>query len=173
MFVLTHLPLVPHTLQWRHGGHDGVSNHQRLDCLINRLFRWRSKETSKLGVTGLCERNSPVTGEFPAQRASNMENASIWWRQHVCVSESGRHWFRKWLVAYSVPSHYPNQCWDIVNWTPRNILQWNFNLNSNMSIHKCIWKDRLRNGGHFVSASTTHHIGMKLLYMVSKRLTGT
>ena len=31
--------------------------------------RRRSKKTSKLRVTGLCERNSPVTGEFPAQRA--------------------------------------------------------------------------------------------------------
>ena len=39
-----------------------------------------SKKTSKLCVTGLCEENSPVTGEFPAQRATNAENVSIWWR---------------------------------------------------------------------------------------------
>ena len=37
---------------------------------------------SKLRVTGLCEGNSPVTGEFSAQRASNAENVSIWWRHH-------------------------------------------------------------------------------------------
>ena len=30
-----------------------------------------------------------------------------------------------WLVAWSVPSHYLNQCWNIVNWTLRNKLQWN------------------------------------------------
>ena len=42
----------------------------------------RSKKTSKLRVTGLCEGNSPVTGEFPAQRASNAENAPIRWRRH-------------------------------------------------------------------------------------------
>ena len=30
-------------------------------------------KTSKLRVTGLCDGNSPVTGEFPAQRASNAE----------------------------------------------------------------------------------------------------
>ena len=59
------------TLQRRHNEHDGVLNHQRLDCLLNRLFRSRSKKTSKLRITGLCEGNSPVTGEFPAQRASN------------------------------------------------------------------------------------------------------
>ena len=34
---------------------------------INRLFRRRSKKTSKLRVTSLCAGNSPVTGEFPAQ----------------------------------------------------------------------------------------------------------
>ena len=61
---------------------DGVSNHLRLECLPNRLFRRRSNEASKLRVSGLCEGNSPVTKEFPAQRASNAENVSIWWRHH-------------------------------------------------------------------------------------------
>ena len=53
--------------------------------LLNRLFRLRSKKTLKLRVTGLCEGNSPVNGEFPAQRASNSENASVWWRHHATV----------------------------------------------------------------------------------------
>ena len=44
--------------------------------------RRRSKRTSKPRVTGLCEGNSPATGEFPAQSASNAENVSIWWRHH-------------------------------------------------------------------------------------------
>ena len=35
-------------LQWRHNGRDGVSNHQLHDCLLNRLFRRRSKKTPKL-----------------------------------------------------------------------------------------------------------------------------
>ena len=47
------------TLQWRHNDHDGVSNHQPHGCLLNRLFRRRSKKTSKLRVTGLCVGNSP------------------------------------------------------------------------------------------------------------------
>ena len=38
------------------------------------------KKTSKLRVTGLCVGNSPVTGEFPTQKASNAEHISIWWR---------------------------------------------------------------------------------------------
>ena len=51
--------------------------------IVYHLFRHRWKKTSKLRVTGLCEGNSPVTGEFPAQMASNAENASIWWRHHA------------------------------------------------------------------------------------------
>ena len=70
------------TLQWRHNEHDGVSNHQPHDCLLNRLFRHRSKKTSKFRVTGLCEGNSPGTSEFPAWRAGNAENVSIWWRHY-------------------------------------------------------------------------------------------
>ena len=62
------------SLQWRQKGRGGVSNHQRLGYLLNRLFRLMSKKTQKLHVTGLCEGNSPVTGEFPAQRANNAEN---------------------------------------------------------------------------------------------------
>ena len=31
---------------------------------------------------GLCKGNSPVTGEFPAQRASYAENVSLWWHHH-------------------------------------------------------------------------------------------
>ena len=70
-------------LRWRHNDHAGVSNHQPHGCLLNRLFRRKSKITSKLRVTGLCVGNSPGTGEFPAQMASYAENVSIWWRHHA------------------------------------------------------------------------------------------
>ena len=75
-------------LRWRHNGHDGVSNHQPHDCLLNRLFRRRSKKTSKFRVTGHCAGNSPGTGEIPAQMASNAENVSIWWRLHGGLARS-------------------------------------------------------------------------------------
>ena len=70
------------TLQWSHNGRHGVSNHLHLDCLLSRLFRRISKNTSKLRVTGLCDGNPPVTGGYPSQRASNSEFFSIWWRHH-------------------------------------------------------------------------------------------
>ena len=88
------------SLWWRHNGCDSVSNHQPRDCLLNRLFRRRSKKTSKLRVTGLCVGNSPGTGEFPAQMASNAENVSIWWRHHV--SRAG------------ASNDIPHYLWDVI-----------------------------------------------------------
>ena len=52
-------PMGPKSLQWHHNEPDGVSNHQPYDCLLNRVFRCRSKKASKLRVTGLCLGNSP------------------------------------------------------------------------------------------------------------------
>ena len=82
-------------LRWHHNGRDGVSNNQPHHYLLNRLFSHRSKKTSKFRVTGLCAGNSPVTGEFPAQMASNAENVSIWWRHHG-------NWFFSKLVFQSL-----------------------------------------------------------------------
>ena len=44
---------------------------------IDSLLRHRIKKI-KLSVTDICEGNSPVTGEFPAQRVNNTENVCIW-----------------------------------------------------------------------------------------------
>ena len=41
--------------------------------------------------------NSPVTDEFPTQRASNAENVSMWWRHHVTHMH---HWTSWYLLLY-------------------------------------------------------------------------
>ena len=74
--------MILYSLQWRHNERDGVSNHQPHNYLLNRLFTRRSKQTSRLCVTGRCVGNSPVTGDFPTQMASNAKNVSIWWHHH-------------------------------------------------------------------------------------------
>ena len=48
----THITVMSYWARWQ-------SNHRRLDCLLSRLFRRRSKKTSKLRITGLCEENPP------------------------------------------------------------------------------------------------------------------
>ena len=67
----------------------------RLKSPASRLFtqpfiRAQIKENIKARVTGLCAGNSPRTGEFPAQMASNAEYVSIWWRHHG----ASHHWCR-------------------------------------------------------------------------------
>ena len=58
-------PFSINLLRWRHNRCDSVSNHQPHHCLLKRLFRRRSKKTSKLRVTGLCAGTSPVACEPP------------------------------------------------------------------------------------------------------------
>ena len=92
------------SLQWRHIGRDGVSNHQPHHCLLNRLFRRRSKKTSKVRATGLCAGNSPagnspVTGEFPAQRASNQVTRKMFPFDDVIKCEEKCIWVYKVLLT--------------------------------------------------------------------------
>ena len=89
-------------LQWRHNRQDDVSKYRPHDCLLNRLFKRRSKKASKLRATGLCAGNSPGTGEFPAQRASNAENVSIWWRHHGLRQ-------KRYVLTKQLPGLYPVQ----------------------------------------------------------------
>ena len=62
-----------------------------------------------------CEGNSPVTGEFPAQRASNAENVSIWWRHHA-----GRLFNAQIKENTKAPRHLP-MCGEFTGdrWIPR------------------------------------------------------
>ena len=87
-----------------------VSIHQPHQCLLNHLFGRRSQKTPKLRVTGLCAGNSPGTGEFPAQMASNAENVSIWWRHHVNHINKGAlrdvsHLIKQSLASEQETSH--------------------------------------------------------------------
>ena len=108
-------------LHWRHNGRDSVSNHQPHDCLLNRLFRRRSKNTSQLRVTGHCVGNSPVTGEFPAQMASNVGNVSIWWRHHA-ILPSGK---RKCVIpAISTETEKSSYWRPSSHWLHRRLSEW-------------------------------------------------
>ena len=45
------------------------------------VYSWKPR------VVDLCAGNSPGTGEFPAQMASNAENVSISWRHHSLLAQ--------------------------------------------------------------------------------------
>ena len=84
-------------------------------CLPNHLFRHRSKKTSMLHITGLCEGNSPLTGEFTAPRANNAEHVSIWWRHHAACTVIS---LKERLVVYHL----------LVSWTAVNLYMSYVNL---------------------------------------------
>ena len=51
--------------------------------LFGLYFILLKKMETLSALLALCARNSLVTSEVPAQRASNAENVSIWWRHHA------------------------------------------------------------------------------------------
>ena len=69
---------------------------------------------------------------------------------YICICKLHHHWFREWLVAYSVLSHYLNQNLSIVNWSLGNKFQWNFVKISKISFKKITLKML---SAKFVSAS--------------------
>ena len=72
------------------------------------------RKTSKLRVTGLCAGNSPVTGEFPAQMASNAENVSIWLCHHGFIARLVSFWTKIDLpLIYDVMRPMWHHCNDL------------------------------------------------------------
>ena len=74
---------------------------------------------------------------------------------HIYVGNINHHWFRWWLVPWTAPSHYLNQCWNIDNWTPGNKLQWNFKRNSFIFIEE--------NTFEMSSAKCSFRLGLNVL----------
>ena len=86
------------------------------------------------------------------------------------------HWFRQWLLAWPVPSHYLNQWWNIFNWTPRNRLQWNFNWISYIFIQEnafetFVWKMvAILSRPQCVKCVILHHILMIGILSISSEI---
>ena len=131
-----------YTLEWRHNGRNGVSNQKPHDCLLNRLFSRRSKKTPTLRVTGLCAENSPVTGEFPAQRTSNTENVSIWWRHRETFdySLSSMKEYACYVTRANVKC-YP--CFELTKYNTHLTILWVFVKNRTPRSHLIMTDDDL------------------------------
>ena len=138
------------SLQWRHNWHDGVSNHQPHHCLLNNLVCRRSKKISKLRLTGICAGNSPVTGEFPAQMASNAEKVSIWWRHHVheITLISPRSWWVK------------NECYFCIHNNNTHLESWSI---CHRDINHFLWQFALMNT-LAVIAPQTYYLALGISY---------
>ena len=94
------------SLQWHHNECDGVLNHLPTQPFIQTQVKENIKAPRHWPLCG----NSPVTGEFPAQMASNAENVSIWWATNSLrigrgyeKSSGFRVWLRFQMLFYSRP----------------------------------------------------------------------
>ena len=81
------------------------------------------RKHQKLPVTGLCAGNSPVTGDFPAQMASNAENVSIWWRHREELIPDGTVWSPTLHVLYLLPERYCKPPLECLQWIELNYMQ--------------------------------------------------
>ena len=133
------------TFQWRHDERDSVSNHQRLEFLLNRLSNQRkhqsfikSKKTPKLRVTGLYGGNPAVTGGFPSEMASNMENVSIWWRQYEILPATRTYdTLGFWLISY-----------DVTICAARSGPRWNMQDTDYVTLKSPVWEEMISDGTH-------------------------
>ena len=78
------------TLRWRSIRHGGVSNRQpHLTIVYSTVYSGADQRKHQSSASlAFVRGNSPGTGEFPAQMASNAENISIWWRHHGSMTWS-------------------------------------------------------------------------------------
>ena len=96
------------SLQWRHIGRYSVSNHQPHGCLLNRLFRRRSKKTSNSAslafVWGI--HRGPVNSphKWPVTRKMfPFDNVIMMMVTWVDVRDSDRSDFRPVCVSLTYP----------------------------------------------------------------------
>ena len=76
---------------------------------IAQLFvQSQTKENAKAPRHWPLWGNSPVTGELFAQKASNAENVSIWWRHHDLGHSVS---FAYSLIDSLYHTHYPTRYW--------------------------------------------------------------
>ena len=85
-------------LQWRHSGHDGISNHQPHDCLLNRLFKTQIKENIKAPSYW------PLYGEFTGDRLNSPHKWPVAWKMFpfddvIMLKNFTTFSYKQWIPA--------------------------------------------------------------------------
>ena len=65
---------------------------------------------------------------------------------YICIGKLYNYWFRQWLVAWSAPSYYLNQCRLIMKWKLRNERHYNWSQTARIPPSP----RKKENGSHFV-----------------------
>ena len=89
---------------------------------------WRHQMETFSALLAICVGNSPVPGEFPAQRLVT-QSFDVFFdlRLNQRLSKQSWGW---WFKMLPCPLwRHCNECWIIVNWNLENKLQWNIKRN--------------------------------------------
>ena len=70
-------------LQWRHMRASQITS---VSMVCSSVCSGADQRKHQSSPSLAFEGNSPMTGEFLLQRASNAKNVSIWWRHHVMTT---------------------------------------------------------------------------------------
>ena len=111
----------------------------KLHILIKPMYQW--KYSTMIYIWYMWEIKSARTNM--SIRYKSCESTTV---NSLRPSNPYVHQCDKPSLVEIMTCHYLNQCWNIVNSTLTNKLQWN--INRFFSSRKCIWKCRLRNGGN-------------------------
>ena len=113
------------SLHWRHNDHGGVSNHQPHGCLLNRLFRRKSKKTSKLRVTGHCAHRGPVNSphKWPVTRKMVPFNDVLMFsifqmslKLHLPSEYRAITWTNDGYITDAYMRHSASMSWNFLMW---------------------------------------------------------
>ena len=116
--TFTTCPRHTHTLQWRHNGLDGVSNHQPNDCLLNRLDQRKHQSSASLAfVWGI--RRWPVNSPHKrpvTRKIFPLDDVIMWpWIPTTVPDDNHAAWWPWWpeapllfdgIVNVSSPNHH-------------------------------------------------------------------
>ena len=103
---------------------------------------WHGISSWCYALLALCGGNPMVTGGLFSQMNGLSSNEELWYilcykLEQAHISDALTHWgwvrpmgVSKLTIIGSDNGLSPDQCWDIVNWTFGNKLQWNLNRNS-------------------------------------------
>ena len=108
---------------------------------LNRLQAEHGSRLPYHAGLGPCTSNSSVL-EYVAISGNiwSMQN-SLRTSDAYKRQSTNHQWCRKWLGAWLAPSHYLNQCCNIVNSNFRNKFQWNRKRNSYIFIHENVFEN--------------------------------
>ena len=140
------------TLLWRHNEQDSVYNHQPRGCLLDRLFRRRSKKTSKLRVTGLCVGNSPGPVNSPPKGPVTRKMFPFDDVIMMGHSASHRWWFVWWPRIFNFVHQWETREHVIrdILWT-HTFIRWEVNqLQINIEAWKFAYSDCSQNNDRYV-----------------------